>query len=112
VAFLALGATVVEQFVPSPASALANHPEFQQVMRSDLSPFDSQVYVDVNKMVASGNLPVAKFPADTQAIVGAMNSIGLVSHVVSGKANRFDLAISLKLLPNKEADTKAVPSAR
>ncbi len=70
-------------------------------MPTSLSPYDGQVYVDVNKMVASGNLPLVKFPADTQAILGAINSIGLVSNAVNEQDNRFDLSLVLKSVPGK-----------
>jgi Protein of unknown function (DUF3352) len=101
VAFLTLGAPVTEQFLPSPVNSLANHGDFRLVMPTGLSPYDGQVYVDVNKMVASGNLPLVKFPADTQAILGAINSIGLVSNAVNEQDNRFDLSLVLKSVPGK-----------
>ncbi len=101
VAFLTLGAPVTEQFLPRPASSLANNKEFQQVMPAALSPVDGQVYVDINKIVAAGNLPLGKFPADTQAVLGAINSIGLVSNAVSEQDNRFDLLISIKSISGK-----------
>jgi hypothetical protein len=94
VAFLALGAPITEQFLPNPANSLANHADFRQVMSTEISPIDSQVYIDLNQ--ASGNLPLPKFPADTQTILQAINSIGLTSNAVSDQANRFDLAIYLK----------------
>jgi Protein of unknown function (DUF3352) len=101
VAFLTLGAPVTEQFAPRPVNSLVNNKDFQQVMSSSLSPVDGQVYVDINKMVAAGNLPLGKFPADTQAVLGAINSIGLVSNAVSEQDNRFDLAISIKSISGK-----------
>jgi Protein of unknown function (DUF3352) len=96
VAFLTLGAPIAEQFLPSPEKSLENHPDFRQVMSGGISPIDGQVYVDMNKMSASGNLPLQKFPEDTQTILQAINSIGLTSNAVSDQANRFDLAIYLK----------------
>ncbi len=104
VAFLTLGVPITEQFLPNPGKSLENHADFRQVMSGGISPvafgaskaIDAQVYVDVNKMTTSGNLPLQKFPADTQTILQATNSIGLVSNAVSDQANRFDLAIYLK----------------
>ncbi len=96
VAFLTLGVPIAEQFLPKPDKSLENHADFRQVMSGGISPLDAQVYIDVNKMATSGNLPLQKFPADTQAILQAINSIGLVSNAVSDQANRFDLNIYLK----------------
>ena len=96
VAFLTLGVPIAEQVLPKPAKPLENHPDFRQVMSDKISPIDAQVYVDLNQMAASGNLPLQKLPPDTQAILQAINSIGLVSNAVSDQANRFDLAIYLK----------------
>jgi hypothetical protein len=96
VAFLTLGVPIAEQFLPNPEKSLENHADFRQVMSSGISPIDGQVYVDMNKMSASGNLPLQKFPEDTQTILQAINSIGLTSNAVSDQANRFDLAIYLK----------------
>jgi hypothetical protein len=101
VAFLTLGASIAEQFLPNPDKSLENHPDFRQVISTEISPIDSQVYIDMNKIAVSGNLPLQKFPADTQAILQAINSIGLVSNAVSDRANRFDLAISLKSIAGK-----------
>ena len=96
VAFLTLGVPITEQFLPSPTKSLENHPDFRKVISGGISPIDAQVYVDVHRMSTNGNLPLQKFPADTQAILQAINSIGLVSNAVSDQANRFDLAIYLK----------------
>ncbi len=104
VAFLTLGVPITEQFLPSPDKSLENHSDFRKVISGGISPIafggskaiDAQVYIDVNKMSTNGNLPLQKFPADTQTILQAINSIGLVSNAVSEQANRFDLAIYLK----------------
>ncbi len=103
VAFLTLGVPIAEQFLPNPDKSLENHSDFRKVISEGISPafgaskaIDAQVYVDVNKMVTSGNLPLQKFPEDTQTILQAINSIGLVSNAVNDQANRFDLAIYLK----------------
>jgi Protein of unknown function (DUF3352) len=104
VAFLTLGVPIAEQFLPNPEKSLENHADFRQVMSGGISPIafgaskviDAQVYIDVDKMATSGNLPLQKFPPDTQTILQAINSIGLVSNAVSDQANRFDLAIYLK----------------
>jgi Protein of unknown function (DUF3352) len=96
VAFLTLGVPIAEQFLPSPDKSLENHSDFRKVISGGISPLDAQVYVDVDKMSTSGNLPLQKFPEDTQTILQAINSIGLVSNAVSDQANRFDLAIYLK----------------
>jgi Protein of unknown function (DUF3352) len=101
VAFLTLGVPITEQFLPKPEKSLENHPDFRRVISGSLSPLDAQAYMDVNKMSTSGNLPLQKFPADTQAILQAINSIGLVSNAVSEQANRFDLSILLKSVPSK-----------
>ncbi len=96
VAFLTLGVPIAEQFLPKPDKSLENHADFRQVMSGGISPLDAQVYMNVNKMSTSGNLPLQKFPEDTQTILQAINSIGLVSNAVSDQANRFDLSIFLK----------------
>jgi Protein of unknown function (DUF3352) len=101
VAFLTLGVPIAEQFLPNPEKSLENHADFRQVMPGEISPIDAQVYVDVNKMATSGNLPLQKFPEDTQTILQAINSIGLVSNAASDQANRFDLSISLKSISGK-----------
>jgi Protein of unknown function (DUF3352) len=101
VAFLSLGAPITEQFLPSPEKSLANHGDFRQVISNGIAPIDGQLYIDVQKVATSGNLPLQKLPADTQTILQAINSIGLVSNAVSDQANRFDLAISLKAVAAK-----------
>jgi Protein of unknown function (DUF3352) len=96
VAFLTLGVPIAEQFLPNPDKSLENHSDFRKVISGGISPIDAQVYIDMNKMATNGSLPLQKFPEDTQTILQAINSIGLVSNAVSNQANRFDLAIYLK----------------
>jgi Protein of unknown function (DUF3352) len=107
VAFLTIGAPVAEQFLPKPNSSLRDSSTFQQVMQSQIAPFDGQFYLDLSQMITSGNIVPTQFPADTQTIMMAIQSIGLTTNGITTPAKsvanyqqRFDLSISLKNQPD------------
>jgi Protein of unknown function (DUF3352) len=106
VTFVAMGAPLAEQFLPQPQIALRDRAEFQQVMQSQISPSDGQFYLDVAQMIATGNIVPSQFPADTQTLLLAIQSIGITSNGTistgefQGKQQRLDLAVSLKFQPD------------
>jgi hypothetical protein len=108
VAFLAMGVPLAEQFLPKPQGALRDRAEFQQVMQSQIAPYDGQFYLDMAQMIAAGNIVPSQFPADTQTLMTAIQSIGLTSNGLNsttqgeftGKQQRLDISISLKSQPD------------
>jgi Protein of unknown function (DUF3352) len=111
-AFLAMGAPLADQFVPKPKNALRDRAEFQQVMQSQIAPFDGQFYLDVAQMITTGNIVPSQFPANTQTLLLAIQSIGLTSNGTTstgefkGNQQRLDLSVSLKFQPDA---TKTTP---
>ena len=95
-AFLALGTPVTDQFLPRPAAALANSKQFQQVMKSEISPYNGQFFIDLDKMQQSQRAALPQLAGTAQSILSGIKSIGLTSNASSNTTNRFDLSVSLK----------------
>jgi hypothetical protein len=95
-AFLALGTPVTNQFLPQPAEALANNKQFQQVMKSEISPYNGQFFINLDKMQQSQRALLPQLTPTAQSILSGINSIGLTSNASSNTTNRFDLSVSLK----------------
>jgi hypothetical protein len=95
VAFLSLGAPIAPRFVPHPADKLADHPQFQLATRSQISPIQGQFYIDVEKTLIPGNLPIPKLPPEPQKILSAIQAIGITSGVVDPDNYRFDMFIKI-----------------
>ncbi len=95
-AFLALGTPVTDQFLPQPAAVLANNRQFQQVMKSEISPYSGQFFIDLNKLQQSHSAMLPTFTPTAQAILGGVSAIGLTSNATSEVTSRFDLAVLLQ----------------
>ncbi len=109
-AFLALGTPVTDQFLPRPAVPLANNKQFQQVMKSEISPYNGQFFINLDQMQQSQRSLLPQLAPTAQSILSGINAIGLTSNASSNTTNRFDLSVSLKqvaaaispsLLPNR-----------
>jgi Protein of unknown function (DUF3352) len=95
-AFLALGTPVTDQFLPQPADTLANNKQFQQVMKSEIAPYNGQFFINLDKMQQSQRALLPQLTPTAQSILSGMNAIGLTSNASSSTTNRFDLSVSLK----------------
>ncbi len=95
-AFLALGTPVTDQFLPRPAAPLANNKQFQQVMKSEISPYDGQFFINLDQMQQSQRSLLPQLTPTAQSILSGIKAIGLTSNASSNTTNRFDLSVSLK----------------
>jgi hypothetical protein len=106
-AFLTMGAPVVNTFVPQPQTRLVDHPLFQQATRSRLNPHNGQFFIDVDRTINAGNLPLPKLPTEVTTLFKGIRNIGITSAVVDEYTNRFDLFINLKKVPGVIPPTPA-----
>jgi hypothetical protein len=99
IAFLSLGAPVTNTFFPQPQARLVDNPLFQQATRSRLNSHNGQFFIDVDRTINAGNLPVPKFSAEINTLIKAIRNIGVTSAVIDEATNRFDLFVSIKKEP-------------
>jgi hypothetical protein len=95
-AFLALGTPLTDQFLPQPAADLAHNRQFQQVMKSEISPYSGQFFIDLDKLQQSHSAVLPTLTPTAQAILGGVSAIGLTSNATSDVTSRFDLAVLLQ----------------
>jgi Protein of unknown function (DUF3352) len=98
-AFLNLGAPVATTFVPKPQSRLTDNPLFQQSTRSNLDHHNGQFYIDIDRTINAGNLPLPYLSPEVRAGFQAVKSFGVTSAIFDESSNRFDLFVALKKIP-------------
>jgi Protein of unknown function (DUF3352) len=98
-AFLNLGAPVATTFVPQPKSRLADTALFQQSTRSNLDHHNGQFFIDVDRTINAGNLPLPYISPEVRAGFQAVKSLGVTSAIFDESSNRFDIFVALKKVP-------------
>jgi hypothetical protein len=95
-AFLTLGAPVANSFLPQPQKKLADNIAFQQATRSSLNPHNGQFFIDIDRTINTGNLPIPYLTPEVAAFFKGSRSLGITSSILNESSNRFDLFIALK----------------
>ncbi len=98
-AFLNLGAPVTDTFLPQPQQKLSDTPLFQQSTRSTLNPHNGQFFIDIDRTINAGNLPLPYISPEVKAVFTAVRSLGVTSAVLDESSNRFDIFVALKKEP-------------
>ena len=98
-AFLNLGAPVTSTFLPQPQQKLADTPLFQQATRSTLNPHNGQFFIDIDRTINAGNLPLPYLSPEVKAGFEAVRSLGVTSAILDEASNRFDIFVTLKKEP-------------
>jgi hypothetical protein len=96
---LSLGAPVASSFVPQPQQKLADNLQFQQATRSSLNPHNGQFFIDIDRTINAGNLPLPYLSPEVRAGFQAMSNLGVTSAILDESSNRFDLFVALKKVP-------------
>jgi hypothetical protein len=98
-AFMSLGAPVASTFIPQPQQKLSDNPLFQQATRSSLNPHNGQFFIDIDRTINAGNLPLPYISPEVRAGFQAVKSLGVTSAIFDESSNRFDMFIALKKVP-------------
>jgi hypothetical protein len=98
-AFLTLGAPVASSFSPQPAQRLSDNPMFQLATKSDLGAHNGQFFIDVDRTINVGNIPLPNLPPEAIVTLKAIRTLGVTSAVKDEYNNRFDLFVHLKQAP-------------
>lgn len=102
-AFLNLGAPVANTFVPQPKSRLSDTALFQQSTRSNLDHHNGQFFIDIDRTINAGNLPLPAISPEVRAGFQAVKSLGVTSAIFDESSNRFDIFVALKKVPGVAA---------
>jgi Protein of unknown function (DUF3352) len=97
--FLNLGAPVANTFAPQPKSRLSDTALFQQSTRSNLDHHNGQFFIDIDRTINAGNLPLPYISPEVRAGFQAVKSLGVTSAIFDESSNRFDIFVSLKKVP-------------
>jgi Protein of unknown function (DUF3352) len=98
-AFVSLGAPVASSFIPQPQQRLTDNPLFQQATRSNLDHHNGQFFIDIDRTINAGNLPLPYLSPEVAAGFKAATSLGVTSAIFDESSNRFDMFIALKKIP-------------
>jgi len=106
-AFLTLGANTVSQLLPSPEVTLQENDLFKATRSPELTAHNGRVFVDMEGLRSfSGTLPLPPFPERIDAMINAIQQMGLTSAVGSDRTSRFDLSLRIP----KEGEALPLPS--
>ncbi|HLO50746.1 MAG TPA: DUF3352 domain-containing protein [Kamptonema sp.] len=98
VAFMTVGAPVVDTFLPVPKAPLVESEIFQKTVRSDLKPNNGNFFIDTDKAFNPKNLAIPELPPNQKVWVDAIHSIGVTTAVISDRITRYDAFVQLKKL--------------
>jgi Protein of unknown function (DUF3352) len=110
-AFVNLGAPVASTFLPQPQSRLSDQPLFQQSTRSNLDHHNGQFFIDVDRTINAGNLPLPAISPEVRAGFQAVRSFGVTSAIFDEFSNRFDMFVTLKKVPGVASLPSPPPKA-
>jgi hypothetical protein len=94
VAFLSVGAPIIEKFVPNPNQALASTLEFRKTVPKEPNPTNGQFFLDVER--GAKNFPLPNLFPNQSTFMEATRSIGVTSAVSDRHSTRYDIFIALK----------------
>ncbi len=98
-AFLSFGAPIASSFVPQPQKRLAEDPIFQKSTRSTLNAHNGQFFINVDRTINAGILPLPYLSPEVIATFKAIGSLGVTSAIFDEYSNRFDMFVALKKVP-------------
>lgn len=96
VAFLTVGAPVLDAILPAPKSPLLGSELFQKTVRSQLKPHNGNFYIDTESAFNPKNLALPEFPPSQKIWIDAMRSIGVTASVIGDRTTRYDVFVNLK----------------
>ncbi|MBE9094946.1 DUF3352 domain-containing protein, partial [Tychonema sp. LEGE 07203] len=96
VAFITVGAPVVDAIVPAPKSPLLSSEIFQKTVRSQLKPHNGNFFIDTEAAFNPKNLALPEFPPDQKMWIDATRSIGVTAAVTGDRTTRYDTFVRLK----------------
>jgi hypothetical protein len=95
--FLSMGSPIANLLLPTANDTLSRSSQFQSVMRSNLSPNNGQIYVDMRRSVnlISTNALLPKLSPDLQRFALVTQALGITSAATNNWSTRYDIAIEL-----------------
>jgi hypothetical protein len=108
VAFLSLGAPLVNTFVPKPANSLADSAPFKAAIPPEPNPNNGHFFVNVDRAVNAKNLPLLQLPPGNRDLVAAMRAIGITAAISDDRSTRYDIFVQLQ----KAGQVNPLPSPK
>lgn len=105
VAFLSLGAPIVNAIMPKPTAALADSDLFKQGIPTDLKQNNGHFFANISAVNAK-NLPLFQLPPGNREFMAAIRSIGVTAAISDERSTRYDALVLLQ----KAGNPKPLPS--
>jgi len=96
IAFLTLGGSVAETFLPRPTNPLTNQPMFKQVTSDAKTAKSGEMFIDLEKVATYKDLPLLRSPLSNLFWIEAIRSIGITTANTSDRTIRYDAIVLLK----------------
>ncbi|MBP0003835.1 MAG: DUF3352 domain-containing protein [Cyanobacteria bacterium SBC] len=95
VAFFSVGVPVTSRLLPQPSESLARTSLFQEVVPRQPDPSNGLFFVNLTDSQGETNLFLPRFPDDRQAIVDAIDSIGVRAGILDERSSRYDIFVKI-----------------
>jgi hypothetical protein len=96
VAFLTLGAPIVNEIVPRPANPLADSEVFKKAMLTELNPNNGHFFANVDQAINSKKFPILQLPPGNKELVAAIRAIGVTAAITDDRTSRYDVFVGLQ----------------
>jgi hypothetical protein len=96
IAFLTLGAPIVNAIVPRPAQPLSESQVFKAAVPTEPNPNNGNFFMNVDQAINSKNFPILQLPPGNRDLVAAIRTIGVTAAITDERTSRYDVFVGLQ----------------
>jgi hypothetical protein len=106
IAFLTMGTPLANAIVPKPTTSLADSEVFKRTIPSELNPNNGHFFINMERVLNAGSLPLLALPPAGRELASAIRSIGVTAAIKDPRSVRYDVFIALQ----KNGNPRPLPS--
>ena len=96
IAFISVGAPIIDGLIPQPADSLAASDRFLGSVPLELQPNNGHFYLDLDGTINAEGFTLLQLPPAQKAFVSAIESIGVTGAVQDKRHSQYDMFVKLK----------------
>jgi len=96
VAFLTMGAPLVNGLLPKPTATLADSPAFKQAVPAEPNPNNGHFFINVERAASPQGLPLLPLTPANRDLVTAVRSLGVTAAISDDRSIRYDIFVALQ----------------
>lgn len=112
IAFMSVGAPVLDSVLPAPKTALVSSERFQKTVQSDLKPNNGLFFIDTDGVFNPKNLSLVELPPSQKVWMDAIESLGVTTAVATERSTRYDAFVKLKAGETSNSPAGSSPASK